>query len=427
MCSLKLKDMMTVKKESSCADDYDPQALSVSSALNQILKLATPLSDSEVVPLKEALGRILADDLSSSVAVPGYDNSAMDGYALHFSDLESHVPLKVIGTVYAGHAFEGTLKRGQCLRIMTGGIIPDGADTVVIQEHVASHNGSIEVAVDSYKKGQNIRRKGEDIAVDDVVLKRGRKLSPADLGLMASLGIERVSVVRRLKVGFFTTGDELRSVGNILKKGEIYDSNRYTLFGMLERLGLIVTDFGIVRDQVDELTTAFKKAARDHDVVVTSGGVSVGEADYSKQVLETLGQIHLWKIAMKPGRPLAFGSIGKALYFGLPGNPVSVMTTFYIFVQPALQKMSGEKTPSLLKLTAKCCSKLRKRRGRTEFQRGVLQISNDGVLTVTSTGSQGSGILSSISKANCFIVLSDETQSVEVGSSVTVVPFVGFA
>lgn len=418
---------MTVKKESSCTDDFDPQALPVSAALDNIMALATPLSDSQSLPLKEALGRILAADLTSSITVPAHDNSAMDGYALRFSDLQSSpgTRLRVIGTAYAGHAFEAKVRDGECLRIMTGAIIPEGTDTVVIQEHVALHDNTIEVAEASYKKGQNIRSKGEDIMVGDVVLKRGRKLTPADIGLIASLGIAQVNVIRRLKVGFFTTGDELRTVGTPLKKGEIYDSNRYTLFGMLERLGVAVHDLGIVKDNINDLTNMFKQAADNYDVVISSGGVSVGEADYSKQVLESLGRVHFWKIAMKPGRPLAFGSIDKALYFGLPGNPVSVMITFYVFVQPALQKMTGEDAPPRLNLKAKCQSALRKRSGRTEFQRGILHVSNNGSLTVDSTGSQGSGILSSVSRANCLIVLPDETQQVEAGTEVTVIPFVG--
>ena len=416
---------MTIKTAPSCADDYDPESLSVDSALHTIKANATPIKDYEQVALKDALHRILAENLKSSINVPGHDNSAMDGYAIRIADLkaDSNTSFKVIDTAFAGHPSGKSLRQCEAIRIMTGGVIPEGADTVVMQEHTIKDGDTIVIDGNSHRKAQNIRRAGEDIAIGDIVLQQGRKLNAADIGLAASLGIAQLKVYRRLKVCFFSTGDELRTVGTPLKEGEIYDSNRYTLFAMLKRLDVEVTDLGIVGDQPEALKAAFEEAALDHDVIITSGGVSVGEADYSKSVFEAVGEINFWKIAMKPGRPLAFGNIGKKLYFGLPGNPVSVMTTFYIFVQPALKKMSGENEQNLLEIKATALNDLRKRPGRTEYQRGILNVSDNGDLQVSTTGSQGSGILSSVSKANCFIVLAQDTSKVAAGDTVTVIPF----
>ncbi len=416
---------MTIQTAPSCADDYDPESLSVDVALHTIKASAAPIKDYEQVALKNALHRVLAENLKSSIDVPGHDNSAMDGYAIRFADLkdDGNTSFKVIDTAFAGHPSRKSLGRCETIRIMTGGVIPEGADTVVIQEHTIKDSDTIVTDGKLHRKAQNVRRAGEDIAVGNIVLKRGRKLNAADIGLAASLGIAQLKVYRRLKVCFFSTGDELRTVGSPLEKGEIYDSNRYTLFAMLKRLDVEVTDLGIVGDQPESLRTAFETAASNHDVVITSGGVSVGEADYSKSVFEAVGKINFWKIAMKPGRPLAFGSIGEKLYFGLPGNPVSVMTTFYIFVQPALKKMSGENEHKPLEVKATTLGDLRKRPGRTEYQRGILNVCDNGDLQVSTTGSQGSGILSSLSKANCFIVLAQDTSRVAAGDTVTVIPF----
>ena len=416
---------MTIQTAPSCADDYDPESLSVDVALHTIKASAAPIKDYEQVALKNALHRVLAENLKSSIDVPGHDNSAMDGYAIRFADLkdDGNTSFKVIDTAFAGHPSRKSLGRCETIRIMTGGVIPEGADTVVIQEHTIKDGDTIVTDGKLHRKAQNVRRAGEDIAVGNIVLKRGRKLNAADIGLAASLGIAQLKVYRRLKVCFFSTGDELRTVGSPLEKGEIYDSNRYTLFAMLKRLDVEVTDLGIVGDQPESLRTAFETAASNHDVVITSGGVSVGEADYSKSVFEAVGKINFWKIAMKPGRPLAFGSISEKLYFGLPGNPVSVMTTFYIFVQPALKKMSGENDYKPLEVKATTLGDLRKRPGRTEYQRGILNICDNGDLQVSTTGSQGSGILSSLSRANCFIVLAQDTSRVAAGDTVTVIPF----
>ena len=420
---------MTIKTAPSCADDYDPESLSVDAALHIIKENAAPIEDCEEATLKDALDRILAEDLKSSIDVPGYDNSAMDGYAIRYADLNAdantNTSFNIVDTAFAGHPAQKSLGRCECIRIMTGAVMPEGADTVIMQEHVIKDGNTITVSGSQHREAQNVRRAGEDIAVGNIILKRGRKLNAADIGLAASLGIAQLKIYRRLKVCFFSTGDELRPVGSPLAKGEIYDSNRYTLFAMLKRLNVEVADLGVVGDQPESLKAAFETAASNHDVIITSGGVSVGEADYSKSVFESVGKISFWKIAMKPGRPLAFGTIGEKLYFGLPGNPVSVMTTFYIFVQPALKKMTGESEQSILEVKATTLSDLRKRPGRTEFQRGILNLSDNGDLQVSITGAQGSGILSSVSKANCFIVLAEDTSKVAAGDTVTVIPFAG--
>ncbi|MXX98401.1 MAG: molybdopterin molybdotransferase MoeA [Gammaproteobacteria bacterium] len=418
---------MTIKTQTSCADDYDPESLSVEEALHTIKANSTTIEGFQQLALKDALDRILAEDLVSSINVPGHDNSAMDGYAIRFNDLGSNdnTSFKVIDTALAGHPAEKSIGHRESIRIMTGAVMPEGSDTVVMQEHVLKDGDTITIANNQHREAQNVRRAGEDIAAGDTILKRGRKLNAADIGLAASLGIAQLKVYRRLKVCFFSTGDELRPVGSTLAEGEIYDSNRYTLYTMLKRLNVEVTDLGIVGDQPEALKAAFETASLEHDVIITSGGVSVGEADYSKSVFEAVGEINFWKIAMKPGRPLAFGTIGDKLYFGLPGNPVSVMTTFYIFVQPALKKMAGENEQMPLEIKATALNDLRKRPGRTEFQRGILSIADNGDLHVSSTGAQGSGILSSVSKANCFIVLAEDTSKVSAGDTVTVIPFVG--
>jgi molybdopterin molybdotransferase len=305
---------------------------------------------------------------------------------------------------------------------MTGAPLPERTDTVVIQERVQLEGNNVLIDATN-KPGQNVRRAGEDIAKDQTVLEAGRKLIPADLGLLASLGIGEVKVYRKLRVAFFSTGDELCSIGEELRPGCVYDSNRYTLYGMLQRLGVEPIDMGVIRDRKQDTHEAFEEAARCADVILTSGGVSVGEADFVKECLDELGQINFWKVAMKPGRPLAFGRIKDAWFFGLPGNPVSVMVTFYIFVQPALRRLMGEENATPMYLQARCESGLKKKAGRTEFQRGILRRDDENGFTVTKTGAQGSGILTSMSQANCFIILPLEAEAVEPGSLVEVLPF----
>ena len=363
----------------------------------------------------------------SPLDVPAHTNSAMDGYALPASALpaEGERALRIVGTSWAGHPFEGVLGDGQTVRVMTGAVMPAGTDTVVMQEQVRIEGDRAFVGV-GHRAGQNVRAAGEDIRRGAVVLKAGHPLMPAELGLLASLGVNEVGVHRRPRVAFFSTGDELRSLGEPLEPGCVYDSNRYTLYGMLTRLGVEVLDMGVVRDRPEHVREAFESAAGMADVVITSGGVSTGEADYVQRTLAELGEVGFWRIAIRPGRPLAFGRVRDALFFGLPGNPVAVMVTFYQFVQPALLRLMGDDgahaTPLL---RARCQSRLRKKPGRIEYYRAVLGRDQDGETVVRSTGATGSGLLHTMSDANCFIVLPVDGETVEAGEMVDVQPFFG--
>ncbi len=410
----------------SCEDDFDRDSLTCDEALRRLLAAVSPVEGIEKVPLRASLDRVLAEDVISTVNVPAHTNSAMDGYAVRGDDLPAQgtVELRVVGSSFAGQPYPAAVKSGECVRIMTGAVMPEGTDTVVIQERVERREDMIRVG-SGHKAGDNVRAAGEDIAAGHTVLKAGRRLTPADLGLLASLGIGTVPVRRRLRVAFLSTGDELKPIGEELAPGEIHDSNRYTLHAMLTRMGAEVTDLGIVRDDRAATLSAFERAAQGHDAVISSGGVSVGEADYVKETLQALGQVQFWKVAMKPGRPLTFGRIGDAMFFGLPGNPVSVMVTFYQFVQPTLRKMMGETPRKPLLLKAVTRSRLRKKPGRMEFQRAILECDENGKLTVSKTGMQGSGILTSMSQANCFIILPMDSGAVEPGTLVDVQPFDG--
>lgn len=418
--------MKNVSFQPSCADDYDPGSLSVAQALERIDLVITPITSIEHVALRNGLGRVLAETITSPLDVPAHTNAAMDGYAIQSADLPETETSKltVIGTALAGIPFQGTVGPGTAVRIMTGAVMPQGADCVVMQERAKREAEWVFIGTGN-KAHQNIRQAGEDLTTGDVVLESGKSLTPADLGLLASLGIAEVRVLRRLRVAFFSTGDELCSIGEPLAEGQIYDSNRYTLYGMLTRLGVDIIDMGVVKDRQEALTYAFQQAACNADAVITSGGVSVGEADFVKTILTSLGQVNFWKIAMKPGRPMAFGRIKDAIFFGLPGNPVSVMVTFYGFVLPALKRMMGQKQTMPIYVKVNCTTPLRKRPGRREFQRGILEYGSDGTLQVRGIGNQGSGILNSMSRANCFIVLPEECGNVEPGSKVDVQPFEG--
>ena len=416
----------SIVKDFSCMDDYDPNSLPADVALDTIVNSLNEIQGEEKVPVRSALNRILSQDIHSQINVPAGINSAMDGYALNSSDIPADgvTQLDVVGTSWAGIPLERSIKPGECARIMTGAILPDGTDTVIIQESV-ERDGDVIKMDGEIRPGDNVRQAGEDLAIGDLVLGRGSRISAADLGLLASLGMPEVMVKRRLRVAFFSTGDELRSVGEQLDPGSVYDSNRYTLFGMLTRLGCDLLDMGVVRDKREDVEKAFVDAAANADVVITSGGVSVGEADFVKETLEKLGKVEFWKVAMKPGRPLAFGRVQDAAFFGLPGNPVSVMVTFYQFVQPSLRKLMGEPNTQNLTVKVRSASKLKQRPGRMEYQRGVLQRNEDGELQVHKTGAQGSGILSSMSQANCFIILPIDSATVEPGEWVDVQPFFG--
>lgn len=413
-------NLSQLAQDPSCMDDYDPNAMSVTQARQFIQQFLSPVVETETVATMQALGRVLAVDIVSPSNVPNHNNSAMDGYAFKYS--EGIKIIKIIGTAFAGKAFEGIVKAGECVKIMTGAVIPEGADTVVMQERIAIKSDCItllEVPI----KGVNVRLAGEDLKIGQTVLASGHVLKPADLGLAASLGINEISVFRKLKVAFFSTGDELVSVGKLLAIGQIYDSNRYTIFGMLSRLGVEISDLGVVPDKPALLEATLLKAANENDVVITSGGVSVGEADYMKGLLAKHGQVLFWKINMKPGRPLAYGKVANAHYFGLPGNPVSAMVTFYQFVREALICLMGSNIKPLPMFKVECTESIKKMTGRTEFQRGILYEGvgvDSGTWKVKPLPNQGSGVLSSMSAANCFIVLDDTVGNCEAGKMVNV-------
>jgi molybdopterin molybdotransferase len=416
----------------SCLSGYDPNALPVAQAQQIIREFVTPVNAVEKVALRAALDRVLAADIISPINVPANDNSAMDGYALRSADLDAHAPvtLRVVGTAYAGRAYDGAVGSGECLRIMTGAVMPAGCDTVVPQEFTRDGSDtSVTVPAGVVRAGDNRRFKGEDLAAGQPALAKGKILRPADIGMLASLGIAEVPVQRRLRVAFFSTGDELRSIGEPLEEGCVYDSNRYTLYGMLTRLGCDMIDMGVIKDDPASLEAAFRSACENADAIITSGGVSVGAADYTKQIMAQLGDVTFWKIGMRPGRPMAFGKIasnGKSAYlFGLPGNPVAVMVTFYFFARDALRHMMGAACEPLPLLRVTSTSAIRKKPGRTEYQRGILSRDAAGNQQVRITGSQGSGILRSMSEANCMVVLHHEQDSVNAGDAVDVLLFEG--
>jgi molybdopterin molybdotransferase len=408
-------------------EGYDPDALHVDKARAAIRACLAPVQEVERVPVRAALGRVLAEDIVPAIDVPGHDNTAMDGYAVRFADLAADATvLEEVGAALAGKVFAGSVGPGQCVRVTTGAVMPAGTDTVVVQEVVKVHGAKVSIPA-GQKAGQNVRAAGEDLKRGVAVLGPGQGLRPAELGLIASLGLGEVAVRRRVRVAFFSTGDELASVGTTLKQGEVYDSNRYTLHGMLTRLGVEIQDLGVVRDDPAQLEAAFRKAAASADAIVTTGGVSVGEADFVKPVMAKLGEALFWRIAMRPGRPMAFGRLGDAFLFGLPGNPVAVMVTFYQFVREALLQLSGRSDDCALPLLrAPAAHALRKVPGRTEYQRGVL-FRDGGELKVRTTGQQGSGVLRSMSEANCFIVLEHARGQVAAGEQVQVQLFDGLA
>jgi molybdopterin molybdotransferase len=416
---------MGVKAASSGCGGHHASAMTLEAALDTVLKSVNVVAESESVGLLDASGRILAQDVVSAINVPGHTNSAMDGYALRWEDTRApgDTSLHVVGESFAGHPHTGTLQAGECVRIMTGAVVPESADTVIIQEDT-QRTGDMVALQAECRRGDHVRLAGEDIEAGSVVLLAGRKLRAADLGLLASIGVPQVRVRRRVKVAYFSTGDELRAVGETLQSGQIHDSNRYTLHAMLGEAGVESIDLGVVRDDPVALRKAFVTAAESADVVVSSGGASVGDADYVTDILAELGAVSFWNVAMRPGRPVVFGKLHGAEFFGLPGNPVSVMVTFLQVVRPALAVMSGVPYAPPLRFRARAACKLHKKPGRMEFQRGILTCQEGADPSVDSTGRQGSGILRSVNQANCFIVLSLESGSVEAGEWVTVEPFV---
>ena len=436
---------LSLHQIASCVNGYDPKSLPVAQAQEFIARLVPKVQTIEMLALRSALGRVLARDIVSRIDVPAHDNSAMDGYALRGSDLETDADtvLTVTGSAFAGQAGQpdlATASPGECVRIMTGAVMPAGLDTVVPQEFATVDGDRVSIPAGIVRTGDNRRLKGEDLARGDAALVAGRVLRPADLGLLASLGQAEVPVLRRLRVAFFSTGDELRSIGEDLPAGCVYDSNRYTLWGMLARLSVEIIDLGVVKDDPAALEATFRAAARDADAVITSGGVSVGEADHTKLVMAKLGDVLFWRIAMRPGRPMAIGRIRTdagaaadnaghgAILFGLPGNPVAVMVTFYALVRDALLAMSGATAQPMPMLRAASVLPMRKKPGRTEYQRGIVTRAPDGAgWQVRITGAQGSGILRSMSEANGLVVLHHAQGDVAAGEWVDVLPFDGLA
>ena len=439
--------MKTLDQIAAQLQGYDPQALTASAANEFLSRMVAPVQQTERIGIFDALGRVLAQDLTSPINVPPHDNSAMDGFAFSFSQLPSTGPatLRVAGTAYAGAAWKGSISSGECLKVMTGAILPDGIDTVVPQEMVQTTDGTngktLTIPAGIVSAGDNRRLKGEDITIGSAALLKGERLSPAALGLIASLGIAEITVWRRLRVAYFSTGDEILSLGESPREGAVYDSNRYTVFGLLTRLGVEVIDLGAVRDDPVMLEAAFLSAAAQADAVITSGGVSVGEADHTKAMMKKLagsaGGVNFWRIAMRPGRPMAVGRIEKpkahdsagldnpAILFGLPGNPVAVMVTFLAFVRPALLQMMGCRPEFQPYLRAQSIEPIRKKPGRTEYQRGVVTTGPDGTLLVKITGNQGSGVLSSMAQASGLIVLHHDQDNVAAGDVVDVMMFSG--
>ncbi|MDR3454037.1 MAG: molybdopterin molybdotransferase MoeA [Rhodoferax sp.] len=452
--------MKTLEQIAAELQGYDPQALSCAGVGEFLSRLVEPVAQVEEVGIFDALARVLARDVISPVSVPPHDNSAMDGYAFDGAQLSADAPLvlTVVGTALAGKAWQGCVKAGECLKIMTGAILPGGLDTVVPQEFAQVEADRITIPPRLLKPGDNRRLKGEDLLQGQPALQKGELLAPAALGLVASLGIKTVPAYRRLRVAYFSTGDEILSLGEAPREGAVYDSNRYTVFGLLSRLGCEVIDLGVVRDDPALLEAAFTQAARQADAIITSGGVSVGEADYTRAMMKKLGDVAFWRIAMRPGRPMAVGRIpvtpssgaGRfaagppqgetappggsepreagsvgAILFGLPGNPVAVMVTFLAFVRPALLRMMGctADAPPLLK--ARSAEAIRKKPGRSEYQRGIVSTAPDGSLQVRTTGNQGSGVLSSMVQANGLIVLHHAQGNVAAGDAVDVMMFDG--
>lgn len=413
---------------SSACDKPQKQApwLNVTEAIVRMTSSVKKIQDTEVVAIRDALNRVLAKEIISSINVPPYANSAMDGYAFNSADLPTsgEKTLTLVGKSFAGLPFEGEVKPGECVRIMTGAQMANGTDTVIMQEQVHVNDTAITIQ-SGHCKGENVRLIGEDIKDGDAVLKTGQHITPAELGVLASLGVAEVTILKQIRVAFFSTGDELRNVDQKLEEGQIYDSNRYTIFGMLKNLGVELIDMGIIPDDRQAIENAFKQAASQADAIITSGGVSVGEADFVKETLDKLGKVDFWKIAMKPGKPLAFGFVDDAVFFGLPGNPVSVMATFYQFALPTLKTMMGLNQTTAPVVKVACKTALRKTPGRTDFQRGILQTDEQGEVVVESIGMQASHVLSGMSKANCFIILPQDWGNVEAGTLVDVQPFRG--
>lgn len=398
-----------------------PGLMPIETAMEKILANITPITNTIDAPLPEAIGYVVAEDVRSPINVPPFANSAMDGYAIRRADLKATDTLGVAGKSFAGIPFEGEWPTGSCIRIMTGAKIPEGCDAVVMQEQTEQTDTGVKFLSTDIEDQNNIRPIGDDLHQGDTVIKKGVRLTPRDIPLLASLGVATVSVYAKPKVAFFSTGDELRSLGEPLEDGQIYDSNRYGIKALVENFGCEPVDLGIIPDCFETLKQTFVEAQSKADVVITSGGVSVGEADYIKDILEEIGEIGFWKLAIKPGKPFAFGSLDDAWFCGLPGNPVSAMLTMYVLVQPMLAKLSGHtEWKAMESIPATATSRFKKVPGRTDYQRGIYCINEQGQFEVSTTGNQGSGAFSSMSIANCFVVLERERGRVEAGEKVNI-------
>jgi len=411
-----------ITPDPSCADPFDENSISLAEALARIEARVRPVLACERLPIRDCLNRVNNEAVKSPNNVPPRANSAMDGYAIAIDSLAENgiTELEEIGAAYAGSPFDQTCGAGQCVRIMTGALIPGGTDAVIMQEQVEiGADGKVRVD-GGHRVGENIRNAGEDVSKGDIVIEAGVRLNPADVGVLASLGIAKLQVKRKPVVAFFSTGDELMSLGKPLEPGMIYDSNRYSLHGMLSRLPVDIIDLGVVRDNPHSMREVLADAATKADLIISTGGVSVGEADYIKPALADLGTTEFWKIAIKPGRPLTFGQIDASIFMGLPGNPVAVMVTFNQFVAPAIEVLSGAAVRSPRLFRAASLERIRKKPGRTEFQRGIATLDDNGEWRVGKTGKQGSGILTSMSRANCFIVLPEDNAGVEPGDEVSI-------
>ncbi len=413
---------MQNKKKYSCINEFDPSALDEVRAIARIIKSISQLKKNEKLKIKDAIDRVCFENIRSKINIPSFKNSAMDGYAVNISELKkNNYTLKQIGISLAGKPYSKELRGNETIRVMTGSLIPNNCDAIIMKEMVQANKDSITFPK-SIKKNQNIRFIGEDIKKSDVIIKKGKIINYIDLGILSSIGISSIKVFAKPKVSFFSTGDELVSINKKLKKGEIYDSNRYLLFGLLSKLPVIIKDMGVVSDIESNISKKLKECSKISDVVITTGGVSVGDADFIKSALEKVGKINFWKISIKPGRPLAFGKINKATFFGLPGNPVSAAITFQLFVVPAIEKILGIPKNKNLIIKAKVKTNLTKKKGRIEYKRAVIT-QDKGENFVTTTGLQGSNILTSLSSANCYIRLSAEINQIKKGDYVDVLPF----
>ena len=414
---------MKNKIKNSCINEFDPTALSIENAKNRILKTIKSSTKVEKIKLKDSLGRIVSKDIKSSINIPSFKNSAMDGYALNISHLseKTDMSLKEAGISYAGKPYHNNLKKGETVRVMTGAVIPNNSNAVVMKEMIKIIDENIQFPK-NIKKNQNIRFIGEDVKKSSIILKKGKRINYIDLGILSSAGIEYVDVVKKPIISFFSTGDELISIKKKLKKGQIYDSNRYLLYGLLSELPVSIKDMGVVKDNKSDITKKFIQCSKISDLIITTGGVSVGDADYIREVLDEIGKINFWKISIKPGRPLAYGKIKKTSFFGLPGNPVSTVITFQLFVIPAIEKMISSDIKNKLFINAITKTSLSKKKGRVEYKRAFLTQTKNKFF-VETTGLQGSNILTSLAKANCYIKLSANINKVKKGDIVKVLPF----